>query len=105
MNLIDEKYRTLKATNKKISALVSYREVVEILKAGGFEQMSPGFVMKNVSISRIDEVLEVIEKYKVKEEPFNPYASHVVSRGATTVSSYEGGQDSSMMWKEKLDEL
>lgn len=36
-SVIEEKYRTLKKNNKKISEILCYRECYEILKYGGFE--------------------------------------------------------------------
>lgn len=71
-NLIDEKYRTLKKTNNKISLLAEVKEIVQILKHGGFEEVHPGFVLRKINIATIDECLDSLNKFAPKIK-FNPY--------------------------------
>ena len=104
-NLMNEKYRTLKKSNAKISELTSHREVVEALKYGGFSETGEGFVMNNMNLERIDQCLECLGNYMQREEKFNPYQSYISSIGNTRAENYEGGTDSSMNWKEQLDRL
>lgn len=86
-NLIDEKYRTLKKTNNKISQLAEVKEIVQILKYGGFEEVHPGFVLKKINIATIDECLDSLSKFAPKIK-FNPYQEHISSIGQTTMESY-----------------
>jgi hypothetical protein len=86
-NLIDEKFRTLKKSNQKIAQLAESKEIVQVLRHGGFEEVSPGFVLKKINISVIDECLENLAKFLPKIK-FNPYESHISSIGDTTMQSY-----------------
>lgn len=101
-NLIDEKYRVLKKSNAKIAQLTQSNHAIKFLQIGGFNEVSPGFVMQKVNIAAIDECLDAIAKFMPKIE-FNPYESHISSIGNTNTSSYEG--DSSVAFNEKLASL
>jgi hypothetical protein len=88
-NLIDEKYRTLKKSNAKIGQLAEVKEAVQLLRFGGFEEVPPGFVLRKINISVIDECLDSLAKFAPKIK-FDPYQSHISSIGSTTVQAYEG---------------
>ena len=45
--------------------------------------------MTKVNISTIDECLEAVTQFLPKTT-FNPYESHIISSGKTTVENYEG---------------
>lgn len=101
-NLIDEKYRTLKKTNAKVAQLAEIKEAAQVLRYGGFEEMPPGFVLRKINISLIDECLDALGKFSPRVK-FDPYQSHISSIGSTTPEAYEG--QSSVEYNEKLAEL
>lgn len=63
------------------------KEIVQILKYGGFEEVHPGFVLKKINIATIDECLDSLSKFAPKIK-FNPYQEHISSIGQTTMESY-----------------
>ena len=56
-SVIEEKFRRLKKSNKKIAELLKLKENFEILKYGGFEDYNDIFLMNQVNLGRIDECL------------------------------------------------
>jgi hypothetical protein len=73
---------------------------VKILKAGGFEDTGPAFIMTKVNIGNIDEAIESVAKF-VKSN-FNPYQEHVISHGLK-MENYEG--PSTVEFNKLLDDL
>ena len=53
-NPLNEKFRILKKSNKKIAQLASIPENIKILLYGGFIESKDTFNMKNVSLTKID---------------------------------------------------
>ena len=58
--------------------------MVKVLRYGGFEDRGDAFIMPKVNISGIDECLESVTKFLPKST-FNPYESHIISAGKTTI--------------------
>ena len=83
-SVTEEKYRTLKRSNDKISKLISIREVENVLKYGGFENEKIGYVMKKVNLALLDECSDEIGRH-IEKVKFNPYEASIMSVGKSTV--------------------
>ena len=99
-NLIQEQYRTLKKSKPKIAELISVNEIAQILSYGGFENSKDVIVMNNISIGRIDDVLESLSKFDDSNK-FDPFKSQITNLSGN--KQIEG--ESSVVFNDKLEQL